>query len=956
MVRSYHLSLNINLNMVLTISLGILAETMGYGKTLICLAVILATKGHFPRIPSEYIADTRPVRKQTASLVDMAAAAAGRFSVPWGAHFERLEKTGIHYERCRAACERNRGSYTIPAPLQRYKSRAGASSRIISRQLLLSSGTLVVVPMNLIDHWRHEIKKHTQGLKILVLRDSKDRTPPSEDLLQYDIIIFARARFDREATGNELDRFIKEKEKWESPLTKIHWLRILVDEGHSFAGHGQKTNSIHMLELLHVERRWVVSGTPSSGLYGVEVNLASQDTGLDVGPGINGMDLINSRRQVGGLLDEELKDLDKLRLIIVEFLNAKPWSNARSEDPAEWKKYMKPIGADGKRGKAPYLRSTLQSLVVRHRLGDIDNDITLPKLHNKVVHLSPTSYDRMSINLFIFILTVNAVTSERTGEDYMFHPKNRKHLSVLISNLRHAGFWYTGFRGADIKPAIDHANEYLERNKDRITSFDRELLSHGIAIAETALNSNFWHSFSKLDELGIFLEDFPEHARSMWTLDSGNDLSQGPLLMGISQARRAQKFVTSRLRHADPAEGIAGAGIKAWKDMQETRTTNPGGSDTSKKSVENLNHRPKPEVVSPTKSTKKSFSKGYFKSLPEESALSKTKFVATASAKLTYLLQKVLDFHIEEKIIIFYENNNFAFWIAEGLETLGIEFRIYSNTLKPAQRSKYLAQFNESDKIRVLLMDLGQAAHGLHIACASRIFIVNPIWRPTIESQAIKRAHRISQNRPVYVETLVLEGTFEDKMLRRRKQMSNAELHHAEKDLLDDSTMNFIVKNMGFLKTPAGENSPQPAYLKEPPGFFDRHTLPVPDDHDDAPSKAKQQPTPPARGTKRKSAKFDIPLAQSEIGSSSSGENEHKRKRVKILEFAESDGSGVNSDKNSMFTPPESATLQTPSPGFSESKTRNSEVEIGGTEPLTPTFSMASSLFGGPCPSPGSGL
>lgn len=947
---------------------------MGFGKTLICLAVVLATKGHFPRIPSEYIADTRPVRKTTGSLVDMAAAAAGRLSLPWGTHFDSLEqKDGFYYEKCRMACEANRGAYTIPAPVQRYRSRAGASSRIQPRHIILSSGTLIVVPMNLIDHWIHEIRKHTEGLKLLVLRDSRDLTPSPQDLLQYDIIIFARARFDKEATGNELDMFLKEKPKWESPLTKIHWLRIIVDEGHNFAGHGQKTNSIHMLGMLHVERRWVVSGTPSRGLYGVEVSLASQDTEQVVEGGPKpktGMDLIESRRKVGSLIDEELKDLDKLRLIVVEFLNAKPWSNARSDDPADWATYMKPIGADGHRIKAPSLRSTLQSLVVRHRPVDIDNDITLPKLHNKVVYLNPTSYDRMSINLFIFILTVNAVTSERRDEDYMFHPKNRKHLSVLISNLRHAFFWWTGFGKSDIESAVNHADEYLDNNKDGMSPFDRQVLCQGIEIATKTIHSSSWNSFSQLDELGVFLSDFPQHARSMWALDSGEDL-QEPLLLGISQARRVQKFVTSHLDNADPAEGIAGAGIKARKEMKgaRERVKNPVsiGSDVPKKSVENLNHRPKPEPISPRKSSKKSFSKGFFKSLPEESDLSKTKFVATTSAKLTYLLQQVLKFHVEEKIIIFYENNNFAFWIAEGLETLGIEFRIYSNTLKTTQRSEYLAQFNESDKIRVLLMDLGQAAHGLHIACASRVFIVNPIWKPTVESQAIKRAHRISQNRPVFVETLVFEGTFEDKMLSRRKQMTNVELQHAEKDLLDDGTMSFIVKNMGFLEDPAGEDSPQPAFFESPPGFFDRHTLPLPDDHGETRSTANHSPTS-LKNPKRKAAPtFDLAPEQPDIGSSSSSsaENELKRKKVKILEFVEDNGAGRNPGENSVLTPPASASLRMLSPKFNNGIShtsdgiRNSSNETesdGYPEPLTPTLSMVSSLFGGPYPSPGSGL
>lgn len=54
-------------------------------------------------------------------------------------------------------------------------------------------------------------------------------------------------------------------------------------------------------------------------------------------------------------------------------------------------------------------------------------------------------------------------------------------------------------------------------------------------------------------------------------------------------------------------------------------------------------------------------------------------------------------------------------------------------------------------------MNVKLAIYGLHLAAASRVFFISPIWQPNIEAQAVKRAHRIGQMRPVYVETLVLK-------------------------------------------------------------------------------------------------------------------------------------------------------------------------------------------------------
>ena len=809
---------------------GILAETMGCGKTLICLAVILATQGHFPRIPLEHQEIGTTVREKTGSLVEMAAASAGRLSLPWKRHFDWLKSDGLHYGKCVQACEENRGSYIIHPPPARYTGRNGvAYPRPPPQHLLLCSGTLVIAPPNLVDHWEGEITKHTEGLKVLVLRNSSDETPSADDLLQYDIVLFSRIRLEKEA-GEVVDnrRFLTRPD--DSPLTKVHWLRIIVDEGHNVVGHGQRTNMLHLLDRLHVERRWIVSGTPSSGLYGVEVSLASRETyssDTDLSNATN--TALRGRKKTGSAANSELKDLDKLRHIVVDFLDLKPWSNSRADDPASWTKYIKPVGEDGQRRKAPSLRATLQSLVVRHRMDTIHNEIPLPPLSNRVVHLEPTFYDRLSLNLFIFTLVVNAITSERTDQDYMFHPRNRKHLSQTIGNLRQAGFWWAGFDEKFVSSTSDIASGYLEKNRHRMPTEDIAMLTEGIEIARKAINCGSWSVFRKFRELGVFVEEFPRHARSLWALDP-SIAQYDPLLLGISQARQAQRFVTSRLMAYDPAEGLAGAGIKARRELADRE--GDGGARFN-------SPRPPPKTT-PDKAVgkspkKSSFSKGLLKTLPGDAPLARPKFVATASAKLTYLLDRVLELHKREKIIIFYDNNNTAFWIAEGLETIGVDFRIYANTLKPALRTAYLALFRESDGVRVLLMDLRQASHGLHIANASRVFIVNPIWQPNVESQAIKRAHRIGQRRPVYVETLVLQDTLEDRMLRRRKEMSGSEIQQAEKDLLDDSTMSTIIQNERFIPMPDEGEEPymRVAFLREPPGFFDRHPLPLPDEFEE---------------------------------------------------------------------------------------------------------------------------
>jgi SNF2 family DNA or RNA helicase len=789
-------------------------------------------------------------------------------------------------------------------------------SRPPAVRLRLISGTLIIVPPNLVDHWQSEIATHTEGLNVLVLRSRNDKTPSEEELLKYDIILFARTRFEKEAGEPETSRHAPSVSVAETPLKKFHWLRIIVDEGHNVAGHGYKSSTMHMLDQLHVERRWVVSGTPSNGLYGAELSLAShQRLASDTSSGDDvPSSVLHSRKKTGTAIDEELKDVDNLRLIVVEFLKHKPWANSRHDDPANWTKYIKPVGEDGKRRKAPSLRAVLQGLVVRHRLDVINEELPLPRLHNKVVSLEPTYYDKMSINLFLFPLTVNAITSERKDQDYMFQSRNRKHLSLLINHLRQAGFWWTGHKPKDIESTIEVAEKYMTNHIEKMTADDIQLLSEGLSIAHRALASESFSAFCQADELGVYVQRFPGHAREYWSLTSDSDEAK-PLLLGLSQARLAQTFITSHLTAEDPAEGLAGAGISARRELMQRSEQKPARNESNV--ADNLTHKNKPTE---TRSPKKTFLKGINKKLSLDSPLLQTKLVATTSAKLTYLLDRVQELHKEEKIIIFYENNNTAYWIAEGLELLGIDFRIYANTLKTTQKAAYLSLFEGSSSVRILLMDLRQASHGLHIASASRVFIVNPIWRPYVESQAIKRAHRIGQTRPVFVETLVLKDTLEEKMLHRRQEMSNSEMQHAEKDMLDDSTMSSIIQHERFYELPENDALIEPAYLQEACGFFDRHELPIPDDYVD---RSPQSPTTPTK--KRRvsllaqgslpSPQFEIDLSPDLITPAK------KKKKVSKFQIVTETGIVMNSPRGSSSrtsrSPPSASNYQSPtaSPG-----------------------------------------
>lgn len=62
-------------------------------------------------------------------------------------------------------------------------------------------------------------------------------------------------------------------------------------------------------------------------------------------------------------------------------------------------------------------------------------------------------------------------------------------------------------------------------------------------------------------------------------------------------------------------------------------------------------------------------------------------------------------------------------------------------------------------------MSLKAASLGLNLVAACHVILLDLWWNPTTEDQAIDRAHRIGQTRPVSVYRLTVKETVEDRIL-----------------------------------------------------------------------------------------------------------------------------------------------------------------------------------------------
>jgi SNF2 family DNA or RNA helicase len=61
----------------------------------------------------------------------------------------------------------------------------------------------------------------------------------------------------------------------------------------------------------------------------------------------------------------------------------------------------------------------------------------------------------------------------------------------------------------------------------------------------------------------------------------------------------------------------------------------------------------------------------------------------------------------------------------------------------------------------------------LNLTAAEYVFILDPWWNPAVEAQAVDRAHRIGQSRPVFAYRLITRDTVEEKVLELQQTKRN---------------------------------------------------------------------------------------------------------------------------------------------------------------------------------------
>ena len=154
---------------------------------------------------------------------------------------------------------------------------------------------------------------------------------------------------------------------------------------------------------------------------------------------------------------------------------------------------------------------------------------------------------------------------------------------------------------------------------------------------------------------------------------------------------------------------------------------------------------------------------------------------ATHSSKLNLLLTQLEQVRAEgHRALVFSQWTSLLDLIEPELDQAGLSWTRLDGTTR--DRAAVVERYQREDGPTIMLVSLKAGGIGLNLTAADHVYLLDPWWNPAVEEQAADRAHRIGQERPVFVHRLIASGTVEERIVelqQKKRSLANVALEQA---------------------------------------------------------------------------------------------------------------------------------------------------------------------------------
>ena len=672
---------------------------------------------------------------------------------------------------------------------------------------------------------------------IFIDKAGTKRLPPPNFLAMFRIVITTTQRFSNEWKHGNFEEELKHGDRdWRTTvpyevdasryrsrgacsLLKVHWFRLIVDEGHSM-GRGAENSSILFASWIMAQRRWAMTGTPTPQTV--------------------------SR-----------SGLSNLRGLLV-FLQHEFFS-ARLEGDRVWHDSIARCWKTGELSAFFRLQSLMMMLMVRHTKLDID-ELPPPKFHRTLLTMSAeeiTAYNTLAcaIQSNLLITSMEGLTSGR--QDSLLFRSQAKHARLAFNNVRLA---CSG--GTRVVPTISRENweetiEMLRANG--VTGFRLKIVENYMHRAVTEQLSGCHVCGLQLSTLLVFpcghlvcTECMNSKTTKCRACDEPFDVDLFQRLQpGIEytwhfnieeeEAKKKTKTIggggTITEEEPNNAQAVDLAERVAIQPPRERRRTRKyGDGHTCEFDVASIDgkctlcFREHYECVMVNTSRC-----GVCFKLSETCPLEESKFFYISS-KLTELHSKhsyytvdpssseinVLDEKRPLKAIVFSEFRKTLNLVGDRLLRQfggGCVAEFWGKS-----RGAELLKFAKSPDCFCMLLGK-DGSEGLDLSFVTHIFFLEQLWDKSLENQAIARAWRMGAKGHVEVETLIAKDSVEETMLGLEQTLSTVTAPSASSNMpspnegastakeYQRARLLFLLKNLKLIRPPP---QPHAASAKRP--------------------------------------------------------------------------------------------------------------------------------------------
>lgn len=111
-----------------------------------------------------------------------------------------------------------------------------------------------------------------------------------------------------------------------------------------------------------------------------------------------------------------------------------------------------------------------------------------------------------------------------------------------------------------------------------------------------------------------------------------------------------------------------------------------------------------------------------------------------------------------EKVLVFSQWTRMLDLIEIPLKKGDFKYRRIDGKMSVQQRERAILEFKSIKEVMIMLISLKSASLGINLSCANHVIIMDLWWNPTVEDQAIDRAHRYRNIKSIKFVDLCFSG------------------------------------------------------------------------------------------------------------------------------------------------------------------------------------------------------